>query len=81
MDPSLFDYLFANLEMVVPVVDKGGEMVAETKAVQPEVEDGGVHHLKTMKQDLLLSKPCLSCLHCGSTRLLERVIENIRCNL
>ena len=50
MDPSLFDYLFANLEMVVPVVDKGGEMVAETKAVQPEVEDGRVHHLKTMKQ-------------------------------
>ena len=76
-----FDYLFANLEVVVPVVDKGGEMVAETKAVQPEVEDGRVHHLKTMKQDLLLSKPCLSCLHCGSTRLLERVIENIRCNL
>ena len=44
-----FDYLFANLEVVVPVVDKGGEVVAETKAVQPEVEDGGVHHLKVMK--------------------------------
>ena len=43
------DYLFANLEMVVSVVDKGGEVVAETKAVQPEVEDGGVHHLKVMK--------------------------------
>ena len=26
---SLFDYLFANLEMVVPVVDKGGEVVAD----------------------------------------------------
>ena len=41
-----FTYLFANLEVVVAVVDEGGEVVAEAKAVQPEVEDGGVNHLK-----------------------------------
>ena len=39
-------YLFADLEMVVPVVDKCGKVVAKSKAVQPEVKDGGVHHLK-----------------------------------
>ena len=48
-ETSLWTNLFANLEMVVPVVDKGGEVVAETKTVQPEVKDGGVHHLKAMK--------------------------------
>ena len=43
-----FIYLFANLEVVVAVVDEGGEVVAEAKAVQPEVEDGGVDHLKLL---------------------------------
>ena len=43
-----FTYLFANLEVVVAVVDEGGEVVAEAKAVQPEVEDGGVNHLRLL---------------------------------
>ena len=44
-EKRVLDYLFANLEMVVSVVNKGGEVVAETKAVQPKVEDRCVYHV------------------------------------
>ena len=35
--------------MVVAMVGKGGQVVAEAKAVQPEMQDGVVNHLRDMK--------------------------------